>query len=114
VEFVFGLPREMRLGLWPGRANTKLLLRRWGRNRLPRKVLRHPKRGFRYGSIRELLKSPASNIRSLILDSGALRRHVRGLSTWMAEPPGLPRGTWGATTWTLASLAAWCQATGVG
>ena len=114
VEFVFGLPREMRAGLWPGRSNTKLLLRWWGRSRLPRRVLRHPKRAFRFGSIRMLLKSPASDLRSLILDSGTLRRYLAGLSAWMEEPPGLPRGTWGATTWTLASLAAWCQATGVG
>jgi asparagine synthase (glutamine-hydrolysing) len=113
VEFVFGLPREMRAGLWPGRTNTKLVLRWWGRKRLSRQVLRHPKRGFRYGSIRALLQSPASDLRSLILDSGSLRRHVGGLSAWMEEPPGLPRGTWGATTWTLASLAAWCQAAGV-
>jgi asparagine synthase (glutamine-hydrolysing) len=114
VEFVFGLPREMRAGLWPGRSNTKLVLRWWGKSRLPRQVLRHPKRGFRFGSIRTLLNSPASDLRSLILDSGTLRRYLGGLSAWMEEPPGLPRGTWGATTWTLASLAAWCQATGVG
>src|SRR5207249_566308 len=114
VEFSLALPREMRVGLWPGRINTKLVLRWWGRKRLPRRVLRHPKRGFRFGSIRALLKSPAGDLRRLILDSGALRRHLRGLPAWMKEPPGLPQGTWGATTWTLASLAAWCDAAAVG
>ena len=113
VDFVLGLPDEMRVGRWPGRTNTKLILRWWGRNRLPSQVLHRPKRTFRFGSIRTLLKSPASDLRSLILDSGPLRRHLPGLSAWLEEPPGLPRGTWGATTWTLASLAAWCNAAGV-
>jgi len=113
VAFVLGLPREMRVGLWPGHVNTKLVLRWWGRNRLSRRVLRHPKRTFRFGSIRALLKSPASDLRGVILDSEVLRRHLGGLPAWMKEPAGLPRGTWGATTWTLASLAAWCDAAGV-
>ena len=113
VAFVLGLPREMRVGLWPGHINTKLVLRWWGRNRLSRRVLRHPKRTFRFGSIRALLKSPAIDLRGLMLDSEVLRRHLGGLSAWMKEPAGLPRGTWGATTWTLASLAAWCDAAGV-
>jgi len=113
VDFIFGLPRQMRVGLWPGRINTKIVLRWWGKKRLPSQVLRRPKRGFRFGSIRALLRSPASDLRSLILDSGVLRRHLGGLPVWMKEPPGLPRGTWGATTWTLASLAAWCDAVGI-
>jgi asparagine synthase (glutamine-hydrolysing) len=114
VEFVLGLPDEMRVGRWPGRINTKLILRWWARNRLPSHVRRRPKRAFRSGSIRTLLKSPASDLLSLILDSRPLRRHLPGLSAWLKEPPGLPRGTWGATTWTLASLAAWFHAMGMG
>ena len=113
VEFVLGLPSAMRVGRWPGRTNTKLLLRWWGEGRLPSRVLRRPKRTFRFGSIRTLLKSPACDLRSLILDSKPLRRRLPGLEAWLKEPEGLPRGTWGATTWTLASLAAWCQAAGV-
>jgi len=113
VDFALALPRALRVGLWPGRINTKLVLRRWGRNRLPRAILHHPKRTFRFGSIRNLLTSPASDLRSLILDSRTLRRYLGGLHAWMQEPAGLPRGTWGATTWTLASLAAWCDAAGV-
>src|SRR5262249_8964920 len=47
VEFVLGLPVSMRVGLWPGRTNTKLVLRWWGEGRMPSRVLQRPKRTFR-------------------------------------------------------------------
>ena len=114
VNFVLGLRPEMRVSRWPGRANTKLILRWWGRNRLPAELLKRPKRAFRFGSIRTLLRQEGNEIRNAILDSKALRRHLPGLAAWMREPEALPRGTWGGTTWALAGLAVWCENADVG
>ena len=99
----------MRVSRWPGRANTKLVLRRWGRRNLPGELLRRGKRSFRFGSIRQLLRARGSGVRELLLDSPVLRRHIGGVAAWLEEPEGLPRGTWGATTWSLVSLAAWSE-----
>ncbi len=113
VEFVFGLPPRMRVSPWPGRTNTKLILRWWGRRGVPGEVLRRKKMAFRFGSIRSVIRARGSGIRELLLDSPALRRHLGGVPAWLQEPAGLPRGTWGATTWALVCLAVWAEHAGV-
>jgi asparagine synthase (glutamine-hydrolysing) len=113
VEFVLALPPSMRVSPWPGRANTKRILRWWGARHLPAEVLQRGKKSFRFGSIRALLRTRESGVRELLLESPLLRRHLGGVASWLEEPAGLPRGTWGATTWSLASLAAWAEHAGV-
>ena len=53
VDFVLGLPPGAARQPWPGRANTKQILRRWARTHLPREIATRPKWGFNYGSLRD-------------------------------------------------------------
>ena len=52
VDFVLQLPPAMRVSRWPGRANTKRILRWWAKGRVPQSALTQRKRGFRFGTIR--------------------------------------------------------------
>ncbi len=113
AAFVLGLPPGSRVGAWPGRSNTKLILRRWGRGVLPARILRQKKRTFNYGNIRFLLEAHRQPIQDLILGAGALRRELPGLEAWVGSPPGFFRGPREGTLWSILALGAWCTANGV-
>lgn len=113
VEFACGLPPGWRASPWPGRANTKLVLRRWGQGRLPDDVLRRGKHGFPFGNLPELMASHGSVLRSRILDVVPLRRLLPGLETWLdALPQRLPDPL-ESTLWSLLALGIWCDQNGL-
>jgi asparagine synthase (glutamine-hydrolysing) len=113
VDFVLRLPPSLRSSRWPGHANTKRILRLWGRNRLPHDVLTRRKRSFRYGSIRGMLADRGDAVRDLVLGSTALRRALPGLDTWVRRPAHDFHGPMESTFWSLLSLGIWCEASGV-
>lgn len=113
VDFVFQLPPAMRVSRWPGLANTKLILRWWAKGRVPETALTQRKRGFRFGNMRNLLRSHRSRIHEIILGSGALRRHLGGLPVWIDQPPEVYRRGLEGTYWALLSFAIWGESAGV-
>jgi asparagine synthetase B (glutamine-hydrolysing) len=113
VEFVLGLPPSLRVAPLPGRSNTKQILRLWGARHLPRELNRVPKKSFMYGTIRNLLKYDGDGVRSLVLDSSALRGALPGLESWVRQPPERFHGPWEGTFWALVTLGVWCDAAGV-
>jgi asparagine synthase (glutamine-hydrolysing) len=113
VEFVLSLPPSMRVGQWPGRTNTKLILRWWSRDRLPADIVKRRKRAFPFGNLPELLTSDGDTLRDRILDSGAVRQALPGVEKWLHHPPEYFRGPWEGTLWALLSLGIWCEAHGV-
>lgn len=113
VEFVFGLAPAERVSPWPGRANTKQVLRRWARTRLPADVVGRRKRGFPYGHIRELLDRGDGLVRERLLGSAAVRAVVPGLPSWLARPSDFFRGPREKTVWSLLALSYWCEASGI-
>ena len=113
ARFVLGLPPRMRVSRWPGRANTKLILRRWARTRLPRDITSRRKGAFPFGNLPELLESDGKTIRSRILDIPAVAEALPGLEGWLAHEPGYFRGPWEGTLWALLSLGIWCDHAGV-
>lgn len=114
VEFVLSLPPGFRVSRWPGRANTKLILRWWGRRHLPDAITRRRKRGFAVGSLSRLLAQHGDIVRGRILGAVPLRRTLPGLESWLDHPPEYFHGTWGGTLWALLALAIWSEATGIG
>jgi asparagine synthase (glutamine-hydrolysing) len=113
VEFVCGLPADLRAPWWPGRANTKRILRLWGRGRLDAAVLRRGKNGFPFGNLPELLRSDGRTLRSALLDASPLRRELPGLEAWLERPPEAFREPWESTLWALLALAWWSRAAGL-
>jgi asparagine synthase (glutamine-hydrolysing) len=114
VEFVFSLPRSARVGFWPGRTNTKLLLRRWGRRRLDPEILRRRKHTFQSGSLRRMFEKHGATMRSFVLDVPALRNTLPGLERWMRQgEEDLLRGPRGGTLWALLALGIWCDRNGI-
>jgi asparagine synthetase B (glutamine-hydrolysing) len=113
VHFVFGLPRAMRVSPWPGRANTKQVLRFWAERHLPAEVATRRKRNFNYGTVRDLLRQDGPMLRGWLLDSSAVRRALPGLEPWLDRPMESFRGPWEGTLWALLTLAIWCEANGV-
>jgi hypothetical protein len=113
VDFVLSLPPSMRVSRWPGRANTKLVLRWWSRGRLPETVVSQRKRAFPFGNIPELLRTDGNTLRGRVLDASAVRNALPGLETWLQHPPEYFRGPWEGTLWALLSLAIWCEQHGV-
>jgi hypothetical protein len=103
----------MRVSRWPGRANTKLILRKWARTRLPSEITSRRKRAFPFGNLPELLESDGETIRSRILDIPAVSGPLPGLESWLAHDPHYFRGPWEGTLWALLSLGIWCDHTGV-
>lgn len=112
VHFVLGLPRGMRVSPWPGRSNTKQVLRFWAERHLPPEVAARRKQNFNYGTIRDLLREDGDTVRGWLLDAPALRRTLPGLESWLAQPIETFRGPWEGTLWALLSLAIWCDAAG--
>jgi hypothetical protein len=110
AEFVFSLDPTERVSPWPGRANTKRILRRWARGRVPDDVLERRKHGFNYGGLGELLAANGGRLRSLLLDGGPVRRAVPGLERWLACSAEGIRGAQETSLWALLALAAWSDA----
>jgi asparagine synthase (glutamine-hydrolysing) len=109
VEFVFSLPVHMRVSRWPGRANTKLILRWWARNRLPQAIVRQRKRTFPFGTLPGLLATHGDKLRGFVLGSSAVRRHLPGLETWLARDPASFRSSREGTLWALLALGIWAE-----
>jgi asparagine synthase (glutamine-hydrolysing) len=113
VEFVLGLPAACRVSRWPGRANTKLILRWWAEGRVAKEVITRRKRHFQFGSIADLLRHHETTLKSRILDVGAVRRVLPGVEAWLSRPPEFYRGPWEGTLWALEALGIWCERVGV-
>ena len=112
VDFALTLPREKRISRWPGRANTKLILREWARGRVAEDIVRRPKRGFQSGNISELLQHDSQGLRGRILDSAPVRRVVPGVEKWMSRIGDDYGGPWGGTLWALLVLSVWSESVG--
>jgi asparagine synthase (glutamine-hydrolysing) len=109
VEFILSLPPAMRVGRWPGRTNTKRILRWWGAERVAHEVLTRRKRHFNFGNLPELLQHDGDTLRERILGCGALRSALPGLEDWLSKPPEAFRGPWEGTLWALLALGIWCE-----
>jgi asparagine synthase (glutamine-hydrolysing) len=112
VDFALTLQPGQRISPWPGRANTKLILRSWARGRVPADVVKRPKRGFQSGNISELLQHDSQGIRSRILDAAAVRRVAPGVEKWMSQMSDEYGGPWGGTIWALLVLGVWSESVG--
>jgi asparagine synthase (glutamine-hydrolysing) len=113
VEFVWSLPRAMRVSRWPGRSNTKQILRWWARDHLPPEIATRRKCNFNYGSLRDFLREDRDAFRDLVLGSAAVRRALPGFQTWLGRPVESFHGPWEGTLWALLALAIWCEANGL-
>jgi asparagine synthase (glutamine-hydrolysing) len=112
VEFALSLAPQERVSPRPGRSNTKLVLRRWARSRLPREIVSRRKGSFQSGNVSELLRHDGQSVRARILEAPALRRNLPGAETWLTRPADSYRGPWEGTLWALLALGVWCQAVG--
>jgi asparagine synthase (glutamine-hydrolysing) len=112
VEFALTLRPGERVSRWPGRANTKVVLRNWARGRVAVDVVKRPKRGFQSGDISELLRHDGPGIRRRILEAKAVRRLVPGVEAWMSRIEDGYGGPWGGTLWALLVLSVWSEAVG--
>jgi asparagine synthase (glutamine-hydrolysing) len=111
VELVLALPDHERVGRVPGRTNTKLPLRRWARDRLPRQVTRQRKKPFAAGNL-DAIVGDASFVRDRILGSAGVRRALPGVETWLeGRLDQVPLRVDGMV-WTLLTLAAWSLGVG--
>ena len=113
VDYVAHLPTAHRVPHWPGRANTKRVLRDWARTRLPSEVMARTKKGFQTGSLEELLRAIPGSARKRVLGASALRRALPGLEAWIRDIPGDFTGGRSSVLWTLLVLAVWCEAHGI-
>jgi asparagine synthase (glutamine-hydrolysing) len=113
VAFVTSLPRSARVSRWPGRANTKLILRWWGEGRLPGDVTSRRKRAFPFGNLPALLESHGGTLKDRVLGSAAVRSALPGAERWLSHEPVYFRGPWEGTLWALLALGIWCEALGV-
>ena len=113
VEFVLGLPPCSRISRWPGRANTKQILRWWAKGRVAKQIIVRRKRHFQFGSMADLMRHHEKILKSRILDVGAVRRVLPGVEAWLSRPPESYRGPWEGTMWALEALGIWCERVGV-
>lgn len=113
VEFVFSLPTSTRVGRWPGRTNTKQILRWWSRGRVADDVIERRKRGFPFGNLPELLTTHGDVVRARVLDAPAVRSALPGVAQWLDRPPAYFRSSYEGTLWALLSLGIWCEHHGV-
>jgi asparagine synthetase B (glutamine-hydrolysing) len=113
VEFVLGLSAACRVSRWPGRANTKRILRWWAEGRVAKEVITRRKGSFQLGSLADILHHHGTILKSRILDVGAVRRVLPGIEAWLSRPPESYRGPWEGTLWALEALGIWCEQVGV-
>lgn len=113
VEFSLRLPPWYRVSAWPGHANTKLILRYWGRTHLPASVLTRKKRTFNFGNVRFMMEHGGGELREMILGVGPLRDRLPGLSALLSRPTETIRGPIEGTLWALLSLAVWARRIGL-
>ncbi len=113
VDFVLSLPGSMRVSRWPGRANTKLILRWWSAGRLSPQIVAQRKRAFPFGNLPELLAVDGDSLRGYVLGSRAVRRLFPGAEAWLRHPPVYFRGPWEGSLWALLSLGIWCEHHGI-
>jgi asparagine synthase (glutamine-hydrolysing) len=113
VAFVLGLAPSERVSPWPGRTNTKRVLRWWAEPRIPRDVARRRKRGFPYGNARELLDRDRGAVREQLRASPILRAATPGLSAWLDQPAEFFRGPREKAVWSLLALGHWCEASSI-
>lgn len=114
VAFALRLPPEDRVSRWPGRANTKRILRWWAGGCVPADVVSRRKRGFAFGNLRELLDRDDAGLRQRLGDWPLLRELVPGLAGWIDRPAEFFRGRREKTLWSLLALGHWSEAAGVG
>ena len=113
VEFVARLPAGYRVPAWPGRSNTKRVLRDWARSRLPAEVMDRAKKGFQAGSLEGLLRAIQGSARGRVKDCAALRGALPGLDAWVNGIPADCTGGTSSLLWSLLVLATWCDARGI-
>jgi asparagine synthase (glutamine-hydrolysing) len=113
AAFVLSLPPRQRVGLWPGRTNTKLVLRRWAATRLPREVVRRRKRPFQAGDASALLRRDRAGMERRVLESPAVRRTLPGLEAWLREVWDNPCSRSSGALWNILTLSSWCTARGI-
>ncbi|NIO12232.1 MAG: asparagine synthase (glutamine-hydrolyzing) [Deltaproteobacteria bacterium] len=113
VKFLLSLPSTARVSRWPGRANTKLVLRWWGEANLPREIVERRKGHFPFGNLPELMTSAHREICNWIVGSPAVRRVLPCAERWLDHPPEYFRGPWEGTLWALLALGIWCEEVGV-
>lgn len=113
VNFILRLPERWRVSRWPGVANTKVVMRQWGRECLDPDILTRRKRSFNFGNLPSLLRSDRGAIQDFVLGSDAVRSLAPGAEAWLAQPPELFRKSREGTLWALIALGIWCTAHGV-
>lgn len=113
VAFAMAMPTSMRVGRWPGRTNTKLVLRQWSRGRVADEVIARRKRAFPFGNLPQLIATHRNTLRGYVLESSAVHRALPGVEQWLSHPPEYFRGPWEGTLWSIITLGIWCHTHGV-
>ncbi len=113
VDFVLTLPPSMRVGRFPGRTNTKRVLRYWARGKVPAEVNKRRKRGFTYASLPDVIARDRAAVKEHILGVESVRRMLPGVESWLSQSPHAYGGATEGTLWALLTLGIWCERTGV-
>ena len=113
VDFVLSLPPSMRVGRFPGRTNTKRVLRYWARGKVDGDVIKRRKRGFTYASLPDVIARDRAAVKEHILGVESVRRMLPGVETWLSQSPHAYGGATEGTLWALLALGIWCQRTGI-
>jgi asparagine synthase (glutamine-hydrolysing) len=113
VDLVLALPERARVSRWPGRANTKLILREWGRRHLSDGTVTRRKRTFNFGNLPALLHEHGDTLRGYVLDAPAVRRAMPGVEAWVRQAPETFHGPWEGTLWALMALGIWSNRVGL-
>lgn len=113
VQFVLSLPPSMRVGRFPGRTNTKLVLRRWARGKVSPEVNKRRKRGFTYASLPDVIARDRAAVKDHIMGVDSVRRLLPGIESWLSHPPHAYGGSTEGTLWALLTLGIWCERVGV-
>jgi asparagine synthase (glutamine-hydrolysing) len=113
VAFALSLPPSMRVGRFPGRTNTKLVLRHWARGKVPPEVNKRRKRGFTYARLPDVIARDRATVKEHILGVDSIRRLLPGAESWLSHSPHAYGGATEGTLWALLSLGIWCGRVGV-
>jgi asparagine synthase (glutamine-hydrolysing) len=113
VAFALSLPPSMRVGRFPGRTNTKLVLRYWARGKVSPEVNKRRKRGFTYAKLPDVIARDRAAVKEHILGVDSIRRMLPGAESWLSHSPHAYGGATEGTLWALLSLGIWCGRVGV-